>query len=170
MRAARGQGTIEFILVMVVALAFIAAVVQPNADYSSNSIEDVANIAKLRASADRVANAIQYISIAGPGSRQSVQAVIPAGAQITCNSITDTPPNSILFIYTLKSKESTTGCSNDADNEPDICSKAIAAGSQFSCTDELDTQITQFGPGIYNVKVSKDETTSAITVKFSVVQ
>ena len=44
----KGQATIEFLLVMIVALTYIIVVVQPNADIAGFAAEDVANISKFK--------------------------------------------------------------------------------------------------------------------------
>ncbi len=152
----RGQASVEFILVLVIALAYILVVTQPNADLSSSSIEDVSNLAKLRVSADKLTNTIQYVSLSGAGTRQTIQLVVPNDSNISCEPSSG-PSTTLRIQYALKSKEGSPGCYNDNDAvlNPNFCNKTISVDANFSCSAGGQNP-TVMRPGIYRATVEKN--------------
>ncbi len=173
----RGQASIEFLLILVVSLLYIVAVIQPNADIASNAMNDTANLAKLRASADKLVNAVQYVSISGAGTRQTIEIVIPPQSKIYCNTTNPTqqkigfsylvvPPEAGLEQISARVPEE---CKNNADDDtaldPDAdkkCTKELNAGTSFSCSpSEVNTGVQG---AIFIAKVEKTVSgTTAVT-------
>lgn len=168
--AQKGQATIEFLLILLLAVGYIMAVVQPNADYASNSIADVASIGKLSVSAQKLSNAVQYVSLSGKGTRQTVEIVVPADGKLECD--TGSSPDSVKFSYTLKSGRGIAACEGDIDVDGKMCTRLISVGTDFTCdflpvTSPLTTSA---GPGIYSTAIEKDSGTGAVEATFTVVQ
>jgi len=165
----KAQATVEFILVLMLATAYIAAIIQPNADYSSNSITDVTNIAKLSVSAEKISNAVQYVSVSGAGTRQTVEIIVPSDSLLKCEPAADS--NSVRFVYTLKSGRGIAACESDLDAQgtgQSDCNRLVAIGPKFNCSGASVTSgiIT---PGIYSAAIEKNGS-GAVTATFSVVQ
>ena|SRR3989338_8581013 len=164
----KGQATIEFLLVMIVALTYIIVVVQPNADIAGFAAEDVANISKFKLSTEKLANAIQYVSISGQGTKESMVFFLPIGSTLSCTS----PANQLTLNYPLRSKGST-GCFNDDDaagNDPNNlknCKKIINPGVDFSCTPSSGVGSAQSTSSrTYTTYVQKDSA-GTISVHFT---
>ncbi|MBI4210515.1 MAG: hypothetical protein HY544_03355 [Candidatus Diapherotrites archaeon] len=185
----RGQATVEFILVLLIAVTFLAVIIQPNADLATGAMHDTQNLAKLRLSADKLVNTIQYVSVSGVGTKESIQTVIPVNASITCG--TTAGKNTIVMNYTSTGLKGTASCLVDEDNASDTegktCKKTFGTGAIFTCTQDTvpikpatacgtstslpsntiatcDSKLS-----LYNVLVTKLPG-GAISVDFSVVQ
>ncbi|MEK6957448.1 MAG: hypothetical protein AABW99_00500 [archaeon] len=177
----RGQASIEFLLILVVSLLYIVAIIQPNADIASNAMNDTANLAKLRASADKLVNAAQYVSISGAGTRQTIEIVIPPQSKIYC--VPAAPPSTnfagIGFSYLVVpldagleqiSARVPEECKNNADDDlaldldPDAdkkCTKELDAGASFSCSpSEVNTGVQG---AIFIAKVDKIGSETKVT-------
>ena len=157
----KGQASVEFIIVLALALLFIVAVIQPNALAAQNSVEDTANLAKLNISAEKLANTIQYISLSGEGSKQTIEIIVPTGATLECNQPNN---NNIRYAYTMKTGPGTAACNLDADTDPSKCAKVIDAKTAFSCTGITNP----IQPGIYSGVIQKN-TGNTITATFTLV-
>lgn len=151
----RGQATVEFVLVLLIAVAYVGAIIQPNADYASNSMQDVANLGKLSVSAQKISNAVQYVSVSGGGTKQTIEVVVPQGANILCDT-DGLEDDSLVFSYTLKSGKGIAACEGDIDDPQisEICTRRITVGPNFSC--ETPTTDSVIGPGIYRAAIEKD--------------
>ncbi len=158
----RGQATVEFILVLFIAMAFIIAIIQPNADYAAASAQDVANLGKLRISADKLANAIEYVSVSGIGTRQTMQLLVPSGAVIKCEPAVDS--DRVRFVYTLASGRGVAACEGDEDIVGADCNSSIAIGARFNCGPSAVVV-----PGTYSAIVEKGNNGNVLAT-LSVVQ
>ena len=161
----KGQATVEFILILLLALAYIISIIQPNADYATTSVQDVLELSKIRLSADKLSNSIQYVSVSGIGTRQSIQLVLPSGSSLGCEPLTG--PNSLRFVYTLKSGKGIAACEGDEDpqgtGQPD-CNHSVSVGARFSCS-----PVKIMDAGLYNAIIDKNADGNVNAV-FSVVQ
>ncbi len=66
---ARGQITIEFILILIVVLAIISTVSIPLVNFASDTIQDTGNAVLLRQTMDKIAGVSKLVSSSGCGSR-----------------------------------------------------------------------------------------------------
>lgn len=169
--------TVEYLLVMVIAITFIVMIIEPSAQRGSNSIEDISAITKLRLSTDKIVDTLQYASLSGIGTKHVMQIVVPNGAtenstRLACeNENLDSGPSTRLrFIYKLKSTDSVAGClyDDDVDTVPldtrsKQCTKIVNVGTPFNCAPAI------IGPGIYSATVRKDDQ-GILRVEFSVIQ
>jgi len=179
LKKTKGQATMEFLLTLVIGLIYIVIIVQPNADIATKSMEDTANMAKLRISADKLIQTLQQVSISGEGTKETIQIIIPKDANITCgnfNTATNPPfsnsnpenSNAIRFTYKTKSTDATGPCEIDFDypDEAKLCTKVIQAGVTFNCQ---TTPIIGI-PGIYKATIEKTNQNPPINVKFELIQ
>ncbi len=159
----KGQATVEFILTLVVALLIITVIILPSYDKSSNYVLDVSNLAKLRVSADKLADALQHAYVSGSGTKQTIEAVVPQSATLSCENCLGSPVtcqtsgtlNSVVMTYTLLSKQSSPSCVVDADpDNGQSCKKVFQTGiaSGFTCSQ------LSFPQGIYTMAVQKSDT------------
>ena len=116
----KGQATIEFLLIIVIMLMYVSTTVLPNSDSSSNATEDVVNIGKLALSAEKLRNGIQYVSISGEDTKQTIHVIIPAESTLECGT------QEIIITYNAKSS-GIDECSSG------ICTKSIKTGTDFTC-------------------------------------
>ncbi|MCR4369031.1 MAG: hypothetical protein NUV67_03950 [archaeon] len=121
----KGQASIEFILVLLLAILFITTIIQPNVAEASDSIKDVSGIAKLRVATGKIANAIEYVSVSGSGTKRSVRIVVPEGGEITCVNDAVSDIHKVSFSYTAK----TPTC----DGSTDCNSRTENIGTDFTC-------------------------------------
>ncbi len=82
----KGQTTIEFLLVTLIALVYLQAVVQPGILQSTGSLEDVQRITQAKIEAQKIANAIEEISLISGSAKKEVMLLIPKKTEI---SLTD---------------------------------------------------------------------------------
>lgn len=179
MAGQRGQATVEFILTLVIALLIITVIILPAYDNSSNYVLDVSNLAKLRVSADKLVDSLQYAYVSGNGTKQTIEAVVPQSATLSCKKCTvdlttntiictsagglGNTPNSVVMAYGILSKNPSPSCIDDDDSSSDpngmSCKKIFQTGiSSFTCIPG------SFSQGIYTMVVQKDNSTGAISV------
>ena len=82
----KGQTTIEFLLVTLIALVYLQAVVQPGILQSTGSLEDVQRITQAKIEAQKIANAIEEISLISGSAKKEVMLFNPQKTEI---SLTD---------------------------------------------------------------------------------
>ncbi|VVC00847.1 Uncharacterised protein [uncultured archaeon] len=168
MMSSNGQATVEFLLTIVVSLLIITTVVLPNYDAASKGAQDATNISKLRVSAEKISNAVQYVAIAGNGTKQTIEAVVttgstisfdaPAAGPIACQA-DYTAMESVKFTYAIKSSQKPSACASDDDLDPGTCTKKFNPGQQFCGP----TTMPVLAPGIYSVAISKSGNVVAVT-------
>lgn len=161
-----GQATIEFLLTLVIALMFIVTIIQPNANFASNSVKDTANLAKLKLSTEKLSQSIKYAAVSGTGTKETIQLMIPQDGNIICEPAPPAASTDLNFVYILKSGEGITGCEIDDDN-PSIssqCKKKINIGIPFQCENRAITA------GIYTATVVKSTQTPNVRVTFELIQ
>lgn len=83
----KGQTTIEFLLVTLIALVYLQAVVQPGILQSTGSLEDVQRITQAKIEAQKIANAIEEISLINGSAKKEVMLLVPKKTEI---GLTDT--------------------------------------------------------------------------------
>lgn len=158
-RFQKGQATVEFILVIVISLAYLGAVVMPNAEVSTDNVTDISNLAKLRVSADKFVNAIQYVSLSGEGTKQTVELVVPAGGTFTCANQEATTS------YIMESKSSAAACRNDDDAlNPSTCTKDFPIGISFTCENSSGNVTANWSYGTYLAEVEKSSGNIVATI------
>ncbi len=125
MKNTKGQATIEFLLILVVVLMYITTIIQPAADSSATSIEDTANLAKVRLSAEKIADTMEYVYLSGTGTRQTIIVARPNGAEITCDTTTANAKIKMSYIPNSTSKVKACELDDDAPADSSKCTKII---------------------------------------------
>ena len=157
----KGQASVEFLLTILIGVLFIVTIVIPNVNSAEERVTHLTNLAKLVTSAEKLSKAIQYISLAGDGSKQTLQLVVPSTATFECD---DSGPNTVINIDYNTGTTSfyeggispTNQCWFDDNGTPtnpndddDVisCIKTLDPGVHFSC-EPIDS-------GIYIATVTK---------------
>ncbi|HZX19473.1 MAG TPA: hypothetical protein VFF13_00490 [archaeon] len=154
----KGQASVEFLLILLLSILYISTAIIPGADAAGNAAEDTAGIAKLVGSAEKLSGTIQYVSLSGEGTRQTIEIVVPENSTFTCTPIA--APNSITISYTAKRTINAPGkCTTD---NPSVCTKTINVGTTFTCNP------VPAAPALYKVTVEKIEagTSSRVEATF----
>ncbi len=148
--AIRGQASIEFLLIMLVGILYLSTIIVPNVENAESRVKDISALSKLTVSADKLVNSIQFVSLAGDGTRQTIQIAVPENSEFKCNG------QNIEVKYTAATPgffdgavTQTNKCESPAAGEAIVCQKIINAGTSFNCV----TPPTQ--PGLYRVTVEK---------------
>ncbi len=79
----KGQISIEFILIVTIALIYINAIVWPSLDLSTKSAFDVKNVADTTTSALKVAGALDEAALSNGDMKKTINVYLPKDANIT---------------------------------------------------------------------------------------
>ncbi|MCR4335728.1 MAG: hypothetical protein NUV57_04280 [archaeon] len=154
----KGQASIEFLFVMLIAIVFIVAIVQPSADLASNSTKDVANLTQLKISAEKLASTIEFVSLSGTGTRQTITITVPKESTLKCDPASNS--TKIITEYTALShaQQPIIGV-NGCDKDTGICTNTIILQSQIMCEGNKPEVAIPEGQTL-NVKVENNGTPS----------
>jgi len=149
----KGQASIEFLLILLIAVLYITTIIIPNVENAEDRITDISNFAKLTISAEKLAKSIQYISLAGDGSKQTIQIVVPSNSTFDC---VDGGSNTVINIsYDTQTNafyeggiSPTNKCFIEPVSDTIVCKKTLDPGVDFSCP--------TIDPGIYITTIEKD--------------
>ena len=121
----KGQISIEFILIILVAIIYIYSVIQPTLQISSQSTEDVARVSNVKLSAQKLAGTINQLEANASEGRRTIDLFVPDGSYIECNA------NAIDFSATLSSNLGTpSGC---VDSGTVTCTESISILTDPDC-------------------------------------
>jgi|TARA_B100002003_G_C13987179_1_gene477148 hypothetical protein len=124
LRNRKGQISIEFILIMLIALIYIYSVIQPTLQISAQSTEDVAMVSNVKLSAQKLAGAINQLEANASDGQRTIGLFIPDGTYIECTDDPVTTDPAIEFSATLSDNLGTpSGCSGA---NPAICTESIS--------------------------------------------
>jgi hypothetical protein len=82
----RGQISIEFILIILIALIYIHSVVQPTATIASQSTEDVTRLSQAKLAAQKLAAGINQLGANQSDGRKTISLFVPKNSSIECAS------------------------------------------------------------------------------------
>ena len=82
----KGQISIEFILVILIALIYIYSVIQPTVLNASQSTEDVARLSQAKLAAQKLAGAINQLEMGGDEGKKTITLFVPKGSSVECRS------------------------------------------------------------------------------------
>jgi len=152
----KGQTVLEFLFLVMIVIIYLTTLVVPMAKDAQTALTDTEKIARANNETQKLANAIQKVSILGDGTRQTVDLFIPEDTTIYCAS------NNVSFTTTLSLKpypamqNATAQC--NATNG--ICTKTFPKQStspQYTCITPSFS-----GPAKTSIKVEK--TSSSINI------
>lgn len=166
----RGQISIEFILLVMVALIYINAVIVPMLESSSVATADVKATADTKIAATKLANAVNEVAMAGGNAKKTILLFLPDGGSLECNRIEGRIDYRISVAYLngippMEGIGGTIGCVDPTPDDPlDVvpfeCSSYVqllpGAASTLSCTSPIS------GPILRNLVVKKEGISIAV--------
>ena len=93
----KGQTVLEFLFLLLVVIVYLTTVVVPMAKDAQGAVSDTEKVARANNEAQKIANAIQEVSLMGEGSKKTIDVFVPEATTIDCNDAS----NSISFTTTL---------------------------------------------------------------------
>lgn len=127
----KGQVSIEFILLIVIALVYIYGTVGPLINDATTAAEDVQRVSDTKISAQKLANAINEAAAGSGESKRTIHLIVPAKATVKCDSA------KITFVVDISKLQSRLAPSTVCVEKTDSDGKAY-----FECTSSLDLLAT----------------------------
>jgi len=81
-----GQASVEFMLLIVLILFYINTIISPSLDTGTKSLQDTTRLGAIRLSAQKIANAIDYVGSLTGEARTTVNVFIPERTVIYCDA------------------------------------------------------------------------------------
>lgn len=94
---ARGQASIEFVLVLIFMLVIVSAVVLPLGQRMQYAMEDVSSAGFISRGLDRVVSTTNLMSAVPGGTRLTIEVYFPSNTTFVCNPL----DNNVGFIFPL---------------------------------------------------------------------
>ncbi len=130
----RGQVSIEFILLIVIALVYIYGTVWPLIDDARFAAEDVQRVSDTKISAQKLANALNEAAANSGESKRTIHLLVPNKASISC----DTANSEIDFTVNVNKMHGrpapSENCSETGDPLYFECTSSIALLDTPTCT------------------------------------
>lgn len=95
----KGQVSVEFILIVVIALIYIVGSVWPSALMGARAAEDVKAIADAKLSSMKIANALNEASVSGGDMKKTISLFLGANSEISCDLANDRIAYSVVVDY-----------------------------------------------------------------------
>ena len=86
LKSKKGQISIEFILIILIALIYIHSVIQPTIPISSQSTEDVTRLSQAKLAAEKLAGAMNQLEANKGEGRKTISLFIPKNSFIKCDT------------------------------------------------------------------------------------
>ena len=171
----RGQSSIEFILLVAIAMIYISTVIMPSVEISKRAASDTMQLSQARLAAEKLANTIDSVAAASGDAKATITIIVPQRALVkclNCADITDpatcnnaVPFNAVGFDFWLTENDQTPLLENPlCPKETDalgnvippgksVCSKLFRTSGNFSCTDYENLQNNLIGDPVVGVSV-----------------
>jgi len=95
----KGQVSIEFILIVVIALVYISGFVWPSIEIASSAATDVKAVADTKASAMKIATALDEAAVSNGDMKKTVSIFLPNGATLNCDAANNEIDYELLISY-----------------------------------------------------------------------
>tara|TARA_Y100000310_G_scaffold345396_1_gene464447 strand:- start:12191 stop:12706 length:516 start_codon:yes stop_codon:yes gene_type:complete len=83
----RGQISIEFILIILIALIYIHSVIQPTVNIAAWSTEDVTRLGQAKLAAQKIASAVNQMAINPAAGKKTISVFVPKGGTVSCSGV-----------------------------------------------------------------------------------
>ena len=125
----RGQVSIEYILLLIIMLIYVQIMIQPILETAVNSSEEISRLGQVKAAAEKLTNAVDFVSLSSGNTKQTVSFFLPPETSISCS------PSTKQFTYTANINITHEACQDDADGDDLLCTKRIpvVGSSQLNC-------------------------------------
>ena len=143
----KGQISMEFILLIVVMLLYLQTIIQPLADTSVNSVDDVTRLSQVKLAAEKLVSVVDYVSSQSNESKYSTLLAIPKDANISCNSLT----GSVTYRVVMAEQSTNPKC-------PGFGTGSLCEDSIMFLDSDVGCNLPDIaGPNTYTVSVVKDD-------------
>ena len=130
----RGQIAIEFILVLVILLAFLQFVIQPALNSGETALQDVKRVGEAKNAALRFVQTLNALEGSFDGSVMNITIFLPEKSRITCEE------NNQRVVWQADLNQNSGACTasneNVSDNDDLKCTQFISTTANFSCVPE----------------------------------
>lgn len=125
----KGQVSIEYILILVIMLIYIQIMVQPIMQTAIDSSEEISQLGQVKAAAEKLSNAVDFISLSSGNSKQTVGFYLPPHTAINCVG------SAKELRYSAEINVTHEACQDDGDNDDLLCTKRIpiVGSGNLSC-------------------------------------
>jgi len=133
----KGQVSIEFILIVLIALIYIYAVIQPTVDLATKSTDDTTRLSQTKLAAQKLAASINQVEASQSDGKKTISLLIPRNSEVSCAGTTIS--FSTKLSNPLKCGDSSgiscpQGCSRLSDTEIACTGQVnLLAGSSIVC-------------------------------------
>ncbi len=186
----KGQLSVEFVLILVVILLYVATLIQPNIVTFESISKETFGLGYTSLAANKLVNAIDLVQMSGKDTVQTITMFLPEHGSIKCmDNIAGIPQidqNSIKFVYLLNQQLAENGREPIAPPEG-YCPPTFAGGDDYTCTKKIKPQSgagilcstgftgTGFpgtigvpGPSLLKVKISKTSADPVVPVTIEI--
>ena len=148
--SARGQVSLELMLLVMVMLLFLQTATLPVVQLSSKAAQDIGSVGKARLALDTIGRAIEDVGFSSGDSRRMVEVFVPGQTRLLC----DAAARRLSFEVQLDSSlEKVSACAQDSDRDDFKCSFARPLPGAFGV--ECGRGPPWKGPGWVTVSVEK---------------
>jgi hypothetical protein len=84
----KGQISIEFLFIFMIALVYVAGVVEPSTRVGQAVVDDVTRVTQTRAAADTVANSVNELFLSDGQAKKTIRVLVPDNAVLDCDDAT----------------------------------------------------------------------------------
>jgi len=148
----RGQVSIEFLFVFMIALVYIHSVVQPSIDIASASIEDVSRVSQARLAAEKLANSVNELLVSDGQGKKTIHILVPENSSVSC----DNSLPAIKFNVKLSDKlagVNAAGCTNrDCTGSIRLVSQKISCEKSLLGKKFFAVELAKNAAGVVNVR------------------
>lgn len=164
MHAARGQVSIEFILILLLMLLYISTLILPNIELAQSASEEIIGLSQTRVATEKITDTANQVALSSTYAKQTIKAFVPKNAVINCQEKTDNDGATyaeITFEYQLQDQSNTIIASCQQDN---LCIKSFDTihGPVFECEEANNFPI--LGDGIKTIEIKKEIDTDGKTL------
>ncbi len=124
----QGQLSLEFMLVLVVSIAYVNAIIIPNIDFGRDTINEIYGLGQAKLAAQKLANTVNSLSVQSSDAKQTIAINLPKNAKINCVAVT----NQIELTYYLTGEPSDL-CQEDIPSPP-------GTGKKTKCITTIPTK------------------------------
>ena len=144
----KGQVSIEFIFIFMIAIIYIFSVVEPGLAVAEASIGDVSNTSQTRLAASKLSNSINELLLSEGDGKKTINILVPEGGKIICDNTVEqfAAQPRISFSVALSEQLATVEKCTDR-----LCKKDL-----YLLSDSVTCQKTFSGKNFFTVIVKKE--------------
>ncbi len=147
----KGQVSIEFLFIFMIALVYIYSVVQPGIDIASEALEDVSGTSQAKLAAEKIANAANELFVSDGEGKKTIHILVPENAVVSCNPAAGEIEFSIALSEKLAGITSPKCSGRTCNGSIPIVSASITCSGDFAGKNFFTLQLVKNAAGEVNV-------------------